>query len=303
MVGIGIDVSKPQLDLAVHGHPVAKSFANTAEGIGELITLVSAYPQARVIVEATGGYEQAVLKALSARGVWVCLINPRQARDFAKATGRLAKTDAIDAKALAHMVAVLHEQLRAWVPAQPWRDQLTQWVTRRAQLVATIAQQQQHLANVSDKTLRRLIDKTMRALQSELKALDAAIAKQTRPHLTPALSSLKGIGPVVQAMLLAMLPELGRLNRRQIAKLVGIAPLNCDSGQHQGYRRIWGGRSSIRTGLYMAALSAIRWEPAIRAFFQQLRARGKLGKVAMVACMRKMLVILNARVRQELATG
>jgi transposase len=303
MVGIGIDVSKPQLDLAVHGQPLAKSFANTPEGIAELITLVSAYPQARVIVEATGGYEQAVLRALSAKGVWVCLINPRQARDFARATGRLAKTDAIDAKALAHMVALLHDQMRAWVPAQPWRDQLAQWVTRRTQLVATIAQQQQHLGNVSDKTLRQVIGKSMRALHNELKVLDAAIAKQTRPHLTPALCSFKGIGPVVQAMLLALLPELGRLNRRQIAKLVGIAPLNCDSGQHQGYRRIWGGRSTIRTGLYMAALSAIRWEPTIRAFFKQLRARGKLGKVALVACMRKMLVILNARVRQELATG
>jgi transposase len=303
MVGIGIDVSKRQLDLAVHGEPVAASFANTAQGIGELIELVSMYPQARVVVEATGGYEQAVLKALSAKGVWVCLINPRQARDFAKATGRLAKTDAIDAKALAHMVAVLHEQMRAWVPAQPWREQLAQWVTRRAQVVVTLAQQQQHLANVSDKTLRRVIDKSVRALHGELKTLDATIARQSRPHLTPALGSLKGIGPVLKAMLLALLPELGRLNRRQIAKLVGIAPLNSDSGQHQGHRRIWGGRSTIRAGLYMAALSAIRWEPTIRTYFQQLRARGKLGKVAMVACMRKMLVILNARVRQELATG
>lgn len=303
MVGIGIDVSKPRLDLAVHGQPVAQSFANTPEGIGALIALVSMYPQARVMVEATGGFEQAVLKALAAQGVWVCLVNPRQARDFAKATGRLAKTDAIDAKVLAHMVAVLHGQMRAWVPAQPWRDQLAQWVTRRAQLVVMIAQQQQHIANVADKALRRLMGKTDRSLQNELKALDAAIARQTRPHLTPALTSLKGIGPVVQAMLLALLPELGRLNRRQIAKLVGIAPLNCDSGQHQGYRRIWGGRAAIRTGLYMATLSAIRWEPAIRSFFKQLRARGKLGKVAMVACMRKLLVILNARIRQELAVG
>jgi transposase len=301
MVGIGIDVSKLQLDVAVHGQPEVKSFANTAAGIRKLVEWLGEYPQARVVAEATGGYEQAMLKALSDQGVWVCLINPRQARDFAKATGHLAKTDAIDAKVLAYMVAALHEQMRVWMPAPAWRSELVQWVNRRAQVVATLSQEQQHLENVSDKTLRRLIGKTMRTLQGELKVLDKAIEQQSKPHLTPALRSLKGIGPVLQAILLGLLPELGQLNRRQIAKLVGIAPLNSDSGQHQGHRRIWGGRASVRTGLYMATLSAIRWEPAIRAFFQQLRARGKPGKVAMVACMRKLLVILNARVRQELA--
>ena len=301
MVDIGIDVSKAWLDVAVHGRSSIHRFANSAAGIVKLVGWVQARVEVRVVVEATGGYERAVLQALAERGVWVCRINPRQARDFAKATGRLAKTDAIDAQALAHMVATLHERMRPWVPQEPWRVELAQWVQRRTQVVGLVQQQRQHLDGTCDKVLRRLMGKTLQALLAELKTLDVAIERQTRPHVTPALCSLKGTGPVFQASALALLPELGHLDRQQIAKLVGVAPLNCDSGKHQGKRRTWGGRAGLRHALYMAALSAIRWEPAIRAFFKRLQERGKPGKLALVACMRKMLTILNARVRDELA--
>ena len=301
MVDIGIDVSKAWLDVAVHGQLQIRRFPNTGPGIDKLVGWAATQADARVVVEATGGYERAVLQALAQRGIWVCRVNARQARDFAKATGRLAKTDAIDALALAHMVAALHERMRPWVPQEPWRVELAQWVQRRTQVVGLVQQQRQHLDSASDKALRRLMDKTLRALLGELKVLDRAIERQSRPHVTPALSSMKGTGRVFQASTLALLPELGHLDRQQIAKLVGVAPLNCDSGTHQGRRRTWGGRASVRQTLYMAALSAIRWEPAIRAYFNRLKERGKPGKVALVACMRKMLTILNARVRDELA--
>jgi transposase len=302
MVDIGMDVSKAWLDVAVHGQMQVRRFANTARGIGQLVAWVSTLAQARAVLEATGGYERAVLQALFDAGVWVCRINPRQARDFAKATGRLAKTDAIDALALAHMMAALHERMRPWVPSEPWRVELAQWVQRRTQVVGLIQQQRQHLDTTGDKTLKRLMSKTLRALLGEMKILDRAIERQSQPHITPALRSMKGTGPVFQATTLALLPELGHLDRQQIAKLVGVAPLNCDSGKHQGRRRTWGGRAGVRHALYMAALSAIRWEPIIKSFFQRLRAQGKPGKLALVACMRKMLTILNARVRDELAT-
>ena len=302
MVDIGMDVSKAWLDVAVHGQVQVRRFANTANGIGKLVAWVSTLAQARVVLEATGGYERAVLQALFDAGVWVCRINPRQARDFAKATGRLAKTDAIDALALAHMMAALHERMRPWVPLEPWRVELAQWVQRRSQVVGLIQQQRQHLDTTGDKTLQRLMSKTLRALLGEMKILDQTIERQSQPHVTPALRSMKGTGPVFQATTLALLPELGHLDRQQIAKLVGVAPLNCDSGKHQGRRRTWGGRAGVRRALYMAALSAIRWEPIIKSFFQRLRAQGKPGKLALVACMRKMLTILNARVRDELAT-
>lgn len=304
MIGIGVDVGKQHLDVAVHGQAQARRFANTRAGIAQLVAWVRARGAGvRVVLEATGGYERAVLAALAQGDGWVCRINPRQARDFAKATGRLAKTDTIDAQALAHLAATLHEQLRAWQPPAPWRAQLDAWIRRRAQVVESIQRERQHRAGVQDRLLQRLLDKTLRALSAELKTLDRTIARQTQEHTSPALRSIKGVGPVVQATLLAQLPELGQLDRRQIAALVGVAPLNRDSGQHRGRRRIVGGRAALRTALYMAALSAIRWEPALRTFFHRLRAAGKPGKVALVACIRKLITVLNARRREELMVG
>ena len=301
MNGIGVDVSKGWLDAAVHGRDEVRRFPNTAAGITKLVCWIASQIDARVLLEATGGLEKLLLKALCERDIWVCRMNPRQVRDFAKATGCLAKTDVIDAKVLAHMAASLHAQLRRWTPPPAWQEVLVQWVQRRAQLVGLIVQHRQHRSGTTDRTLQRLMDKTLKALEAELKALDRTIEHQSAPHVTPALCGTKGIGQVSQSVLLALLPELGQLNRRAIAKLVGIAPLNSDSGKHRGRRRIWGGRAPVRRALYMAALSAIRWEPAIRSFFKRLRSQGKPGKVALVAAMHKLLTILNARRRDEIA--
>lgn len=301
MTGIGIDVCKARLDVSVHGHNTRVSFDNDRQGQRKLLTFIEHYPHARVLLEATGGYEREVLALLAAQDVWVCRINPRQARDFAKATGQLAKTDRIDADDLAYMAVALQERLHAYVPPEPWRARLGQWVKRRNQVVALIQQQTCQLDTTTDPILRALVKRTLKAMHKERAALDEHIQTQCKDRLSPALRSIKGVGPVLQATLLAKLPELGRLNGAQIAKLAGVAPLNSDSGTHCAPRQIWGGRADLRACLYMATLSAIRWEPTIRAHYNQLRARGKLGKVALVACMRKMLVILNARRRDELS--
>lgn len=301
MTGVGIDVCKARLDVAVHGGNVApESFDNTRAGVRKFMTWLRKLGEARVVVEATGGFEQRVLTALSEAKVWVCRINPRQARDFAKATGRLAKTDAIDARVLAHMAAVLHSELRPYQPAPAWQTELGEWLRRRAQVVGAMQQQRQQRNTTTVAALRRSIDQVIRVLGNELRALDREIRRQSAPHVTPATRSMKGMGPVLQATLLTALPELGLLDRGQIAKLAGVAPLNCESGSFRGHRRISGGRADLRAVLYMATLSAIRWEPVIKTFFEQLRDRGKAGKVALVAAMRKFLVILNARRRDEL---
>ena len=301
MTGIGIDVCRARLDVSVHGHNTRAWFANDRPGQRKLLTFIQRYPQARVLIEATGGHECAVLALLAAQNVWVCRINPRQARDFAKATGQLAKTDRIDADDLAYMAVALQERLHAYVPPEPWRARLAQWVKRRSQVVALIQQQTCQLDTTADPDLRALLERTLKAMHEERAALDEHIRAQCQDHASPALRSIKGAGPVFQASVLAKLPELGRLTGARIAKLVGVAPLNSDSGTHSAPRRIWGGRADLRACLYMATLSAIRWEPTIRAHYSQLRARGKPGKVALVACMRKMLVILNARRRDELS--
>lgn len=304
MRDIGVDVSKAFLDAAVHGTHGGRRFANNSAGIAKLVGWIGEGEETRVVLEATGGYERPVLRALAERGIWVCRINPRQARDFARATGRLAKTDKLDAQALAHMAATVHERMRPWKPMPAWREALAQWVLRRTQVVNQIIQQRQHLATTTDRMLRQLLNKTLKVMKAELQVIDRAIQRQSAEHATPALSSVKGSGPVFQATVLALLPELGRLNRREVAKLAGVAPLNRDSGQYSGRRRIWGGRAPLRRALYMAALSACRWDPQIKMFYQRLvQERGKPAKVALVACMRKLLTILNARARDELAAA
>ena len=302
MVGVGIDVSKAWLDVAA-GHGSVQRFDNDAVGIGLLMRWLEKLGDVRVLLEPTGGYEQAVLEVLADQGVWVCRINPRQVREFARASGQLAKTDAIDARVLAQMVGQMHAHMRAWQPEAPWRVELAQWVRRRSQVLGLIQQQQQHLQGTTHVQLRAMMTRTLQAMQREVALLDLQIARQTRSHHTPAWRSLKGVGPVCVATLLALLPELGRLNGRQIAKLVGVAPLNRDSGTKRGRRTIWGGRASVRPALYMATLSAIRWEPLIKSFFQRLRAHGKPGKLALIACMRKLLTTLNARLRDEKAAA
>jgi len=274
-------------------------FANNAAGIRKLVARLGRLDDPRIVVEATGGYEETLLEACCDAGLWICRANPRQARDFARATGELAKTDAIDAALLALMARLLHERLRRHEAPHPWQRELRDWLRRRGQVVVTLQAQKQQTALTSP-AVRQLMARTIAALKRELAAIDAAMQALLKTHASPALRSAKGMGPIFQATSLALLPELGRLSRQQIAKLVGVAPMNRDSGQTTGKRRIRGGRAPVRVALYMATLSAVRWDPVMRAHYQQLRARGKLGKVALVACMRKLLTIVNARRRDEL---
>jgi transposase len=299
MTAVGIDVGKASLEVAVDGASGVVRFANTRAGIGKLVGRLQGVSDARVVVEATGGYEDALIEACCDAGVWVSRINPRQARDFARATGELAKTDAIDARLLCLLSKLFAGRLRRHEAPAAWQRERRDWLRRRGQVVVALQAQQQQ-ASMAPVAVRRLMRRTVMALKRELAAIDQAMQALAQAHATPALRSSKGLGPIFQSSMLALLPELGRLTRQQIAKLVGVAPMNRDSGQSQGKRRIRGGRAPVRVALYMATLSAVRWDPLMKAHYQQLRARGKLGKVALVACMRKLLGIVNARRREEL---
>ena len=296
MTAAGIDVGKANLDLAVEGQSEVTRYPNTAAGIAKAIRRLQVVKATRIVVEATGGYEEPVLEACCDAGLWVARVNPRQARDFARATGELAKTDAIDARWLALMAQLFANRLRPYLAPPPWQREMRDWLRRRAQMVVTLQAQKQQAA-MAPASVRKLADRTITALAREQVAINQAIHALIKRH---AVRSSKGLGPVFQATVLALLPELGHLDRRQIAKLVGVAPMNRESGQGCGQRRIRGGRSAVRVALYMATLSAVRWDPLMKAHYQQLRERGKLGKVALVACMRKLLGIVNARRRDEL---
>lgn len=299
MHAVGIDVGKYWLDLAYQGDPHIHRFGNHPAGIAQLIDHLTHAPDLFILLEATGGYELPALRAIVQAGLAVCRINPRQSRSFARASGQLAKTDALDAIALADMAHCMHARLPRYVEPEPWQDTLAAYVTRRAQLVIAVQQQEQQIAALAVPALQKSARRSLRALEKERAEIDQQITCLTTPRLTPAWRSIKGLGPVVQATLLSMLPELGSLSRQQLAKLVGVAPLNRDSGTLRGHRGIFGGRARVRATLYMAALVAVRWQPEFKAFYQQLRARGKPAKVALVACMRKLLVVLNARLRDE----
>lgn len=302
MTAVGIDVGKANLDVAVDGKPDVARFANSRSGITKLVKRLQAIGVSRIVVEATGGYEEPLLEACSDAGLWVARVNPRQARDFARATGELAKTDAIDARLLALMARLFADRLRPYVAAQAWQRELREWLRRRGQVVVVLQAQKQQAAMASA-AVRLLTARTVAALARELAAIDRSVQALIKQHATPALRSSKGLGPVFQASMLALLPELGQLSRREIAKLVGVAPMNRDSGQGQGKRRIRGSRAPVRVALYMATLSAVRWDPTMKAHYRQLRARGKLGKVALVACMRKLLGIVNAKRRDEMRSA
>ena len=299
MIAVGIDVSKEVLDLGLHREPKLQQYENTSAGIKRLVKAMLKLGEVRILVEATGGYEEAVLAACAKAGIWICRVNPRQARDFAKATGQLAKTDALDARVLAEMMSVLSDRLRRHEPPSEWGNELKSWLRRRNQVTEQIIANTQQLA-MALPLIARGMKQTLAALRRERTVIDVAMKRLLAAHATPAIGSGKGMGPMFQTALLALLPELGHLDRRQIAKLVGVAPMNRDSGKHQGKRTIYGGRAQMRVALYMATLSAVRWDPELKAHYQQLRARGKIAKVALVACMRKMLGIVNARRRSEL---
>lgn len=296
---VGIDVSKATLDVAILGEIGGSQFANTGAGQRKLARWLLARKPTRVFLEGSGGYEQAALDALHKAGLPMFRVNPRQARDFAKATGQLAKTDKLDALILAKMAAAM--ELTPYEPRETWRVRLSEWNSRRAHLVQMALSEQQRADRITDRTLHKAAQRHLDWLKRELVMLDREIAAQLKaqPGLA-SLGTLRGAGPVLQATLACELPELGRLDGKAIAKLAGVAPLARDSGTWRGSRAIWGGRGNVRNALYMSALTAMRFEPQLRDFYQRLRARGKAAKVAIVAVMRKMLVILNARMRDAM---
>lgn len=303
-VTVGIDVAKAHVDVCVLGVASGvQRFANDADGHSALAAALLPLGAGLVVMEATGGYEAALACALQASGLPVAVLNPRQARDFARSMGRLAKTDAVDARMLAEMAAVLvhREDLARFV--RPVADECQQWlaalVTRRRQLLAMLGSERQRL-QITPRKLHPSIEAIIAAIKAQLDDLEAQMMGHVREHfsgLDGLLQSTSGIGPVASATLIAQLPELGRLNRREIAALVGVAPMSNDSGNRKGRRRVQGGRFEIRRVLYMATLTAARYNPVIRAFYERLKAAGKLPKVALVACMRKLLTMLNAMVR------
>ena len=297
---VGVDVSKAVLDVAIHGNSKPFSFSNDAKGRRRLIAFLRPRNPRQVVIESTGCYDLKTTDAMHDAGLPVVRLNPRQARDFAKATGQLAKTDRLDAFVLARMGQVL--DMPRYEPKLPWQRRLGEWTQRRTQLVDMLAAERQRAEVIEDPVLRRLARAHITSLERVIRELDREIASQVlaQPELA-ALRSLKGVGPVLQATLACELPELGRLSGKAIAKLAGVAPLARDSGTLRGRRTIWGGRPQIRSPLYMAAMSAARFDPQLKAFYENLRARGKAAKVAFVAVMRKMLVILNARMRDQLA--
>lgn len=305
-VVVGIDVAKAHLDVAALGAKLgAERFDNDAEGHTALVAALQPLGVALVVMEATGGYEAALACALQAAGLAVAVVNPKHARDFAKSMGRLAKTDRIDARTLAELAGVLARRddlARFMRPlADVQQQQLAALVTRRRQLLTMLGSERQRL-QLAVPMVRPSIEAMIQAIRAQLDDLEAQMIAHVREHfadLDALLQSTRGIGPIASATLIAQLPELGRLNRREIAALVGVAPIANDSGTSRGRRRVQGGRFEIRRVLYMATLTAARRNPVIKAFYQRLIATGKLPKVALVACMRKLLTALNAMVRNN----
>jgi transposase len=299
---VGVDVSKDRLD--VHLRPSGEAFAVARDGKGleQLVERLAALDVSLVVVEATGGFETTVAAALAGASLPLAVVNPRQIRDFARALGKLAKTDAIDAE----VIALFAEKVRP--EARPLASQeaqaLGELVARRRQIVEMIGMEANRRRQAAAKRLVKKIDRHLAFLEKELADVDADIDAGIRAspvwrEKEDLLTSVPGVGAVTARTLIAELPELGQLDRRKLAALVGVAPFNRDSGQWRGHRMIGGGRTSVRNALYMAALAATRWNPVIRAAYRRLVARGRPKKVALVACLRRLLTILNAILRDK----
>lgn len=300
-VFVGIDVSKERLDVATYPAKEQWAFANDGPGIASLVARLEGLQPAAVVLEATGGLQLPVAAALGVAGLPVAVVNPRQVRDFARATGKLAKTDKLDAQVL----ALFAERVRP-IPRplpDPQTQELGALLARRRQIVAMLVTEQNRLGTAVP-SVRPGIQEHIAWLEERLGGINDGMAKLLREsplwrEKEDLLRGVPGVGPVLTLTLLAELPELGTLGRRQAAALVGVAPLNRDSGTFRGKRTVWGGRAKVRAALYMAALVATRFNPVIRAFYQKLLAAGKPKKVALTACMRKLLTILNAMLKHH----
>jgi transposase len=293
---VGIDVSKSWLDVAVHEQEEVMRTGNDDPGIASLVKRLKKWKPMLIILEPTGGFEMLVVAELTQAGLPVVVINAKRVRDFARATGRLAKTDKLDAKVLAHFAAAVRPPLRNLRSEEA--EQLTALLTRRKQVLEMITVEKNRLVTVRTK-MRSDIQAHLQWLSKHLKELDLEIEEfvENSPvwkEKDALLQTVPGVGRVTSATLLGMLPELGQLNRQEIAALVGVAPINKDSGKKHGKRRVFGGRADVRSVLYMAALAATKFNPVIQKFYARLLKHGKQKKVALTACMRKLLVILNS---------
>ena len=301
-VYVGIDVAKASMDVAVHSSDQRWSFTNDDRGIIQAVSCLRELAPGLVVMEATGGIELPLVAAIAAAGLPVVVANPRHVRDFARATGKLAKTDVLDAQVMARFAAAIKPTPRPLPDdqAQEFADVLA----RRRQVVEMITAERNRLSSIRNKAVRRHIKDHIAWLERELVDTDNDLRRSIKEspvwrEKDNLLRSVPGVGPVLSATLLADLPELGTLNRRQIAALVGVAPLNRDSGNFRGKRSVWGGRAKVRAVLYMATLVATRHNAVIRTFYQHLCAAGKEKKVALTACMRKLLTILNAMLKHR----
>ncbi len=298
---IGIDVSKNLLDLADSLTQETWQAANEESGITGLVEHLTSLNPTLIVLEATGGLEIPLASALYANRLPVVVVNPRQVRDFAKATGKLAKTDVIDSRVLAHFAKAVRPEVRKVKDEESL--ELSALVTRRRQLIEMLTKEKTRLKQ-APKWIRKDIKDHIQSLKKRLSKIDRELSKTIKNSSAwrendQIIQSLPGAGPVLSISLLAGIPELGVLSRRQIAALVGVAPLNRDSGQFRGRRCIWGGRANVRAVLYMAAVSAMRHNPVIRAFYERLVEKGKPFKVAITACMRKLLTMLNTMIKNR----
>lgn len=298
---VGIDVAKDWFDVAVLGEKNAAQFTSTRSGIAKLVKRMKVLNPMLIVVEATGGYEEDLVLALFEAGLPVALVSPQRVRQYARAKGRLAKTDQLDAQILAEYGQKI--QPRLFVGKCEERKQLSALVGRRNQLNAMIQAEKNRLRTQSG-SIRSSLEQVIVCLETQLHEMEQEIRTLLQQHTDlqaqeKLLRTAKSIGPVTAATLLADLPELGQLDRQEIAALVGVAPMNADTGRKRGYRKTKGGRPDVRRALYMSTLTAIRYNPVLKPQYEQLLKRGKLKKVAITACMRKMLTILNAMMRDQ----
>ena len=298
---VGIDVSKDRLDVAVLGEKQERQVCNTQAGIAKLVQWMLELQPELIVVEATGGYQRAVVDALFQAGLGVAVMNPARVRQFARACGLLAKTDKLDAQVLA--VFGQRVQPKRYEGKSEAEKQLSALLTRRKQVEEMLKAEQNRLCTISP-SLRSSVEQVIAVLKEQKKRLDEQIQELVKEQKawqeqSEILGSAPGVGPVTTATLLADLPELGKMDRKKIAALVGVAPMNYDSGKKRGYRKTKGGRGDVRSVLYMSTLVATRYNPLIQAQYQHLLKRGKEKKVALTACMRKFLTILNAMVRDQ----